>query len=100
MRHDRAWIALGILGAMVAVVTLEWLTMLNAALIAAGLMIVTRACTGTEARRSIDWRVLLVIGAALGVGQAMDISGAAGSIGSCCSPSSPRTGAVTSGRAR
>lgn len=77
IRHDRAWIALAILAAMVAVVTVGWLSMLNAALIAAGLMVVSRACTGTEARRSIDWRVLLVIGAALGVGQALDLSGAA-----------------------
>lgn len=80
IRHDRAWMALGILAAMVAVVTVGWLSMLNAALIAAGCMVLVRCCTGTEARRSIDWRVLLVIGAALGVGQAMDLSGAATSI--------------------
>lgn len=77
MRHDRAWIALGILASMVAVVSIGWLSMLNAALIAAGLMVVTRACTGTEARSAIDWRVLLVIGAALGIGQAMDTTGSA-----------------------
>ncbi len=80
IRHDRAWMALGILAAMVAVVSVGWLSMLNAALIAAGCMVLVRCCTGTEARRSIDWRVLLVIGAALGVGQAMDLSGAATSI--------------------
>ncbi len=76
-RHGRAWVALGILIAMVAAVTAGWLSMLTAALVAAGAMIVTRCCTGTEARRSINWQVLLVIGGALGVGQAMTLSGAA-----------------------
>jgi len=76
-RHGRAWVALGILGAMVAAVTAGWMSMLTAALVAAGAMIVTRCCTGTEARRSINWQVLLVIGGALGIGQAITLSGAA-----------------------
>lgn len=77
IRYERAWVALSILALMVTVVAAGWLSMLNAAMIAAGLMILTRACTGTEARRSIDWRVLLVIGAALGIGHAMVRSEAA-----------------------
>jgi di/tricarboxylate transporter len=40
-------------------------------------MVLTRCCTITEARQSIDWSVLVVIGAALGLGVAMDQSGAA-----------------------
>jgi di/tricarboxylate transporter len=80
IRHQKAWLALGILAAMVTLVTLEVLTMLNAALIAGGLMVVTRCCSGNEARQSVDWRVLVVIGAALGIGLSMDMSGAAGRI--------------------
>jgi di/tricarboxylate transporter len=80
IRHQKAWLALGILAAMVTLVTLEVLTMLNAALIAGGLMVVTRCCTGNEARQSVDWRVLVVIGAALGIGLSMDMSGAAARI--------------------
>lgn len=76
-RHERAWVALSILVAMVGLVTLEWLDMLTAAMIAGGLMILTRCCTGPEGRRSVDWSVLIVIGAALGVGQALETSGAA-----------------------
>lgn len=41
------------------------------------LMIVTRCLTTSEARSAIDLQVLLTIGAALGVGEALDRSGAA-----------------------
>jgi len=77
LRHDRAIFALAILGAMVLCVTTGWLTMLNGALLAAGAMVLVRCCTATEARKSIDWRLLMVIGAALGVGSALKTSGAA-----------------------
>jgi len=79
-RHERAWISLVILIAMVTAVTAGWLNMMTAAMLAAGLMIITRCCTGTEARRSINWRLLLAIAAALGVGKAMQTSGAATTI--------------------
>jgi di/tricarboxylate transporter len=56
--------------------------MLEAAMVAAGLMILTR-CTDTAAARArIDWSVLTVIGASLGLGQALAVSGAADSIAS------------------
>lgn len=82
VRHERAWIALAILVGMVAVAATGILSMLNAAIIAGGLMVVTRCCTGPEARGSVDLRVLLVIGAALGVGEALSSTGAANSIAS------------------
>ena len=74
-RHERAWLALVILAAMVVVAGFGWLDMLAAALLAGVLMILARCCTGTEARQSIDWSVLLVIGASLGIGKALDTSG-------------------------
>jgi di/tricarboxylate transporter len=76
-RHERAWLALAILVGMVTMASLGWLDMLAAALVAALLMILARCCTSGEARQSIDWSVLLVIGASLGIGQALDTSGAA-----------------------
>ncbi len=79
-RHERAGIALAILAAMVAAATSGVLSMVNAALLAAGAMVATGCATSNEARRSIDWSVLLVIGAALGVGQAMANSGAASTL--------------------
>jgi di/tricarboxylate transporter len=50
-------------------------------MLAAGLMIITRCCTASDARKSIDWQVLLVIAAALGLGKAMSRSGLADVIG-------------------
>ncbi len=79
-RHDKAPFALAILAGLVVAVAGGWLTMLNAAFIAAGAMVVTRCCTSTEAKRSVDWQVLLVIGAALGIGQVMLTTGAAGGV--------------------
>ncbi len=76
-RHEKAWIARLILAALVVVVALELLTMVKAALVAAAAMVLTRCCRGTEARRSIDWSVLLAMGAGLGIGKAMETSGAA-----------------------
>lgn len=76
-RHERAPLALGILVLMVSVAALEWLDMLHAAMLAAGLMIMTRCCSINDARRHVEWSVLIVIGAALGLGTALDKSGAA-----------------------
>ena len=76
-RHERAWVALAILGLMVVVATLGWLSMLNAAMLAAGLMILTGCCSSTIARRSVDWQVLLVIAAAFGMERALQKTGTA-----------------------
>ncbi|WP_432799141.1 SLC13 family permease [Poriferisphaera sp. WC338] len=80
-RHERAWIAILVLLGMVAAITINAQTMLlPAVMVAAGIMIVTRCCTGSEARRSIHWQVLLLIGAALGLGGALERTGGAGII--------------------
>ena len=76
-RHSRAPVALGILIVMVALATFEMYSMLVAAMLAAAAMVLTRCCTVTEGRRSIDWSVLIVIGAALGLGKAMEETHAA-----------------------
>jgi di/tricarboxylate transporter len=80
-RHDKAWIALGILLVMVAAIALEDYTRIsvfNAALLAAGAMGLTRCLSAEQARRSIDWRTLVAIGAALGIGKTMETTGLAG----------------------
>lgn len=79
-RHDRALLAILILAGMVAAATVGVVSMLVAALLASGLMILTRCCTISEARRSVDWPVLIVIGAALGFGGAMESTGAASAV--------------------
>jgi len=81
-RHARAPLAVGLLVAMVVVAAFGVVEMFAAALVAGIVMVLTRCCTVTEARRSIDWSILIVIGAALGIGKALELSGAASSISS------------------
>ena len=81
-RHDKAWLAIAILvgmvlmvslsGASIGPITMPTVSMLQGGLIAAGLMIVTRCCSGTLARRSIDLQTLLAIAASFGIGQALE----------------------------
>jgi len=80
-RHDRARIALVTLFAMVAIAALgDGKYMLPAALAAAVIMVLTRCCTSAEARESIDLSVLITIAASLGIGKALETSGAADAI--------------------
>jgi di/tricarboxylate transporter len=74
-RHELAWVARGILLLMVVVVSLGVLSILKAAMLAAGLMIITRCTRGSFARRAIDLKVLVVMAAGLGIGRAMISSG-------------------------
>lgn len=98
VRHERAWVAIGILGLFVALLALPVGPLLarggavvglalpaevapmTAAVFCAILMVLTRCVSGTLARRSIDWQVILVIGAAIGLGEAMVQTGAADAI--------------------
>jgi len=76
-RHERAITSILILVTMVTSVTLGWISILTASLVAAGLMIIFRCTTATQGRKAVDWSVLVVIAAAIGIGQAMQASGAA-----------------------
>ncbi len=77
LHHERAPVAIAIVTAMVAVVTVGWFSMLEAALLAAGLMILTRCTNGRTARRAPDWQVLVVIATSFGLGAALEKTGAA-----------------------
>jgi di/tricarboxylate transporter len=79
-RHDRAPIAILILLTMVLAASLTFVSILTASLVAAIAMVGFRCCTMEEARRSVDWSVLIVIGAAIGIGSALHKSGAADAI--------------------
>ena len=76
-QYQKAMLAMSILVLMVLAVTTGWLSMLKASMLAAGLMILTRCTTGREARRSVDWQILIVIAASFGLGSALQITGAA-----------------------
>ncbi len=73
----QAPLALVILSAMVTVVALGWLSMLQAALLAAGAMLAARCCSEDTARRSIDWPLLVAIGSSFGLGMGLQETGAA-----------------------
>ncbi|EMI52756.1 SLC13 family permease [Rhodopirellula sallentina] len=79
-RHEKATLSLMITAAMVLVAALGVMEILTAAMLAAVAMIVFRCCTTGEARRSVDWSVLIIVGAAIGIGEAMWKSGAAEAI--------------------
>lgn len=76
-KHEKTPIALAILALMVIVVAFGWLSMFNAAILAAGLMIVTGCSSANSARRAIDWSVYLAIAASIAIGKAMQVSGLA-----------------------
>lgn len=76
-RHERAGVALAILAGMLGLAGTGVLSMLEAALVAGGAMLVTRCMPVSVARSAIDWSVILTIAAAFGVAAAMDETGLA-----------------------
>lgn len=97
-KHELAYLAIGLLVAMVFAVSgkdvldvfsglipalqpiVEMIpqpTMLLSAMVVAALMLVTRCVSLETARKSIDWEVLLAIAASFALGTALDRSGAA-----------------------
>lgn len=80
VRHEQRGLSGIIMLAMVAVVAFGLLSMFKAAILAAGLMILTRCVRVSEARHSVDWQILLVIAASIALGAAMEKTGAASQI--------------------
>ncbi len=77
---ERAWLALGALVAMVIAVSTGMLPISIAAFLAAGFLVLTRCIRAQQARLSVDWSILVVIGAGLGVASALEKTGAAAAI--------------------
>ncbi|GAB4540796.1 MAG: SLC13 family permease [Pleurocapsa sp.] len=82
LRHEKAPLAIAILGVMVFLATVGWMSMLKAAVLASIVMLLTGCCSAAKALNNIEWSVLLVIGAALSIGKALESTGAAGAIAS------------------
>jgi len=76
-RFDRAGVAMGVLACMVLVVSSGLLPISMAAFAAVGVLILTRCISATKARQSVDWSILIVIAAGLGLARAMEKTGAA-----------------------
>ena len=80
LRHEKAPLAMIILALMVVLASFGFLSMLKAAVLASVVMLLTGCCSSVRAFRNIEWSVLLVIGAALSIGKALETTGAAGAI--------------------
>jgi di/tricarboxylate transporter len=83
-RADRALIALTITIAMVALAASAAITMLNAALLAGFAMLICGCLTAEEAWRSVQWKTIVVLGAALGLESAITESGLSARIAHLC----------------
>ncbi len=80
LRHDRAWVAIGLFLALIVVMSTELIEPMLASFIAAALMIATRCISTSDARQAVEWQVLVTIAASFGIGTALEKSGAAGVI--------------------
>ena len=84
VRHERTWIALGLLILLVVLLVFGGqfgIRPVIAAFLVAGLMMITGCISVSDARRTVSLDVLLTIAAAFGLGRALEASGAASSIG-------------------
>lgn len=79
-RVDRALSATVITAAMIAVATTGLMSMLNAALLATGAMLLTGCLTTSRVWRSLDWQTIVVLGAAVGLEAAVTGSGLSAAI--------------------
>lgn len=76
-KHEKAYIAWGILLTLVAAAGLGIISMLTAAMTGAILMIVTKCCSVSQAERSLDLTVILTIAASFALGNAIESTGLA-----------------------
>jgi di/tricarboxylate transporter len=88
-RYERAGMALAILVGMVVLATAfeqlpffveRGFSMLHAAALAGALMLLTRCCSIEHVRQTMDWQVLIMIAATLGIGSALSSTGLAGDL--------------------
>lgn len=76
-RPLKAALATGILAGVVVAASVGWYPTSVAALVGALLMVLTGCLKPEEAVQAIDWRLLIMLGAMLGLGSAMETTGAA-----------------------
>jgi len=78
VRHEHWWVALIIFaGLLVTMFFGKSDTAMLGAFVAGGLMIITRCMSASDARQSVEWPVLIAIGASFGLGTALEKTGAA-----------------------
>jgi di/tricarboxylate transporter len=77
VNYDRAFLSIAILVGMICLASFTSFGMLKSAMIAAGAMLFTRCCTSVQARRSVEWKIILSVAAAFALGGAVEKSGLA-----------------------
>jgi di/tricarboxylate transporter len=80
LRRDRARLAIGVFLLLIVLMSTGLVPTLIAAALCAVLMVATGCISPGDARRSVEWQVLVTIAAAFGVGNALEKSGAATAI--------------------
>ena len=75
--HNKAWLSLTILGILIILLTTNIIGRVAAIWLCGLAMILTRCISGRNARKSINLQILIVIGAAMGIGSAVERSGLA-----------------------
>jgi len=75
IRHDRAMISLALLLLLVIMMVSGIVKIVVAAFLIAGLLVLTRCISVSDARRSVDWQILITIAAAFGLSKALENSG-------------------------
>ncbi|MBS7458825.1 SLC13 family permease [Coralloluteibacterium stylophorae] len=73
----KAWIATGIMVAVVGAAALDWLPIMAAAIVGCIALVLTRCLKPEEAYEAIDWRVIMLLAGLLPLGIAMQNTGAA-----------------------
>ena len=77
IRFNRAWLAAIIFVAMITAFVSGSVNIMLAAFLAAGAMVAAGCISPAEARKSVDWPVLIAIASSFGVGKALEQSGVA-----------------------
>jgi di/tricarboxylate transporter len=77
VRHDRAPVALALLGLLIVLIVSGAVDIGISAFLIAVLMVGTRCISTSDARESINWQTLISIAASFGIGKAMENSGSA-----------------------
>jgi di/tricarboxylate transporter len=76
LRKDRAIMALAVLVVVVVLTTLNIIPIMEAAILGAVAMVVTRCLTIEEAYKAIDWKIIFLLAGVLPLGLALENSGA------------------------
>ncbi|MEZ6092794.1 MAG: SLC13 family permease [Pirellulaceae bacterium] len=77
LRRDRMWVSVALFAVLLVLMTAGFVETTTAAAAVAVLMIATGCLSAGDARKSIEWQVLITIAAAFGIGRAIENSGVA-----------------------